>query len=152
MEVETSGTPTLKMLYLLDVNALVALGFDHHEFHTRMTAWMQAEKFPPLATCSITELGFVRVLAQAQGYGFSVGQARTLLLRLKKSTSLSHTLLPDDHDISHLPAWVKAAKQVTDGHLVQLAGGHGAVLATLDEHIPGAYVIPRPLQAAARSK
>ena len=76
------------MKYLLDVNALVALGFIHHEFHNRITAWIQAEKFPPLATCSITELGFTRVLAQAPGYGFSVAQARTLLLRLKKTSML----------------------------------------------------------------
>jgi predicted nucleic acid-binding protein len=135
------------MSYLLDVNALVALGFSHHEFHARMAAWMaskmQVERLPPLATCSITELGFVRVLAQAPGYGFSVVQARTLLLRLKKSGKLSHVFLPDDHDISHLPAWVKTPRQTTDGHLVQLALAHGAVLATLDERIPGAYVIPR---------
>jgi predicted nucleic acid-binding protein len=108
-----------------------------------MTAWMMAENFPPVATCSITELGFVRVLAQASGYGFSVAMARTLLLRLTKSDRLSHTFLADDRDISHLPSWVKTAKQTTDGHLVQLARGHDAILATLDERIPGAYVIPR---------
>lgn len=132
------------MNYLLDVNALVALGFSHHEFHSRMASWMQAEKFPPVATCSISELGFVRVLAQAPGYGFSVVQARTLLLRLKKSRTLSHTFIADDHDISHLPVWVKTPRQTTDGHLIQLARANGAVLATLDERIPGAYVIPYP--------
>jgi predicted nucleic acid-binding protein len=130
------------MNYLLDVNALVALGFNQHEFHSRMAAWIQAEKFPPLATCSITELGFVRVLAQAPGYGFSVIQARTLLLRLKKTRSLTHAFISDDHDISHLPTWVKTPKQTTDGHLVQLARSHGAILATLDERIHGAYLIP----------
>ena len=131
------------MNYLLDVNALVALGFIHHEFHNRMTAWIQAQKFPPLATCSITELGFVRVLAQAPGYGFSVAQARTLLMRLKKTPSLAHTFIADGHDISHLPNWVKAPKQTTDGHLLQLAQANGSILATLDEKIPGSYVIPR---------
>ena len=73
------------MKYLLDVNALVALGFSHHEFHDRVAAWLHAQNFPPLATCSITELGFVRVLVQVPAYGFTVLQARTLLLRLKKS-------------------------------------------------------------------
>ena len=130
------------MKYLLDVNALVALGFSHHEFHSRMAAWIHAEKFPHLATCSISELGFVRVLAQAPGYGFSVAQARTLLLRLKQSRDLSHTFISDNHDISHLPGWVKTPRQTTDGHLIHLARAHDAVLATLDERIPGAYVIP----------
>lgn len=129
------------MKYLLDVNALVALGFIHHEFHDRVAAWVRAEQFPPLATCSITELGFVRVLAQAPTYGFTVAQARTLLLRLKKASKLSLTFITDGHDISHLPAWVKTPKQTTDGHLVQLASANGAVLATLDEKILGAYLI-----------
>ena len=127
---------------LFDVNALVALGFSHHEFHDRVAAWVQAES-PSLATCSITELGFVRVLAQASGYGVSIVQAQTILTRLKKDRSLSHTFIPDNHDITHLPAWVKTPKQTTDGHLVQLARSNGAVLATLDERIPGAYLVPR---------
>jgi predicted nucleic acid-binding protein len=56
------------MKYLLDVNALVALGFLQHEFHGRTANWVRrlAQKgVPELATCSITELGFVRVLMQA---------------------------------------------------------------------------------------
>ena len=134
------------MKYLLDVNALVALGVIHHEFHDRVAAWVRAQQFPPLATCSITELGFVRVLAQAPAYGFTVAQARTLLLRLKKAKALPLTFIPDGHDVSHLPAWVRTPKQTTDGHLVQLAGANGAVLAALDERIPGAYLIPHNVQ------
>jgi uncharacterized protein len=128
--------------YLLDVNALVALGLSHHEFHDRVAAWLDAQNFPPLATCSITELGFVRVLAQVPAYGFTVLQARTLLLRLKKSKIVTFTFLADGHDISHLPSWVKTPKQTTDGHLLQLASANAAVLATLDEKVPGAYSIP----------
>ena len=130
------------MKYLLDVNALVALGLSHHEFHDRVAAWLDAQKFPPLATCSITELGFVRVLAQVPAYGFTVIQARTLLLRLKKSKIVTFTFLADGHDISHLPSWVKTPKRTTDGHLLELASANAAVLATLDEKIPGAYSIP----------
>ncbi|MGH9733561.1 MAG: PIN domain-containing protein [Candidatus Acidiferrales bacterium] len=132
------------MTCLLDVNALVALGFFQHEFHQRMAAWvrtsMAKEPFE-LATCSITELGFVRVLTQAPQYGFTVSQARDLLLRLKSSKVVAFKFLPDDHDISHLPAWVKAGKQITDGHLAQLARAKGAILGTLDRRIPGALLI-----------
>jgi hypothetical protein len=129
------------MTFLLDVNALVALGFIHHEFHDRVARWVKAQEFPALATCSITELGFVRVLSQAPVYGLTVADARNALLRLKRSKILPFIFVADDHDISHLPAWAKAAKQTTDGHLIQLARTHGAVLATLDRKIPGAYVI-----------
>ena len=72
----------------------------------------------------------------------SAAHARTLLLRLKTGNSLKFTSIPDDHDVSHIPAWVKTAKQTTDGHLIQLAKAKSAILATLDERIPGAFLIP----------
>lgn len=130
------------MIYLLDVNALVALGFANHEFHGRIASWVKAQDFPPLATCSITELGFVRVLVQAAAYGISITQARTLLLRMKRADRPAFTFIVDDLDISSLPAWVKTANQTTDGHLVKLATAAGGVLATLDRRIPGAHLIP----------
>jgi predicted nucleic acid-binding protein len=131
------------MKYLLDVNALVALGFLQHEFHERVAAWVRAsiaKETVELATCSITELGFVRILVQAPQYGFAISQARDLLQRLKMASPLK--FFPDNHDISHLPAWVKTAKQTTDGHLAQLAKANGAILATLDNRIPHAFQIP----------
>ena len=131
------------MKYLLDVNALVALGFLQHEFHERVATWVRAsiaKGTVELATCSITELGFVRILVQAPQYGFAVPQARDLLLKLKAASALK--FISDDHDISHLAAWIKTAKQTTDGHLVQLAKAKGAILATLDNRIPRAFQIP----------
>src|SRR5579871_5497974 len=114
------------MTYLLDVNALVALGFHQHEFHGRVVSWVSQANPPAfLATCSITELGFARVLAQVPSYGFTVEQARNLLLRLKKLESSRFTFVTDSHDLSHLPNWVNAGKQVTDGHLMQLAKANG---------------------------
>lgn len=133
------------MTYLLDVNALVALGILDHEFHKRTASWIAGlarKGIPELATCSITELGFVRVLAQSQQYRFSVGQARELLLLLKASVLIRCIFMPDRNDISHLPRWVKTPKQITDGHLLELASANGAQLATLDAKIRGAFLIP----------
>ena len=131
------------MMYLLDVNALVALGFINHEFHDRLASWVQSHDSPKLASCSITELGFVRVLAQAPSYGFSVSQARELLLLLKDARVSPLAFIPDPHDVSHLPTWVRAPKQITDGHLTKLASANSAILATLDENIRGSYLIPK---------
>lgn len=131
------------MIYLLDVNALVALGFINHEFHARVATWVRSRNSLNLASCSITELGFARVLAQAPAYGFTVAQARTLLLRLKQAKDSALTFIPDNHDISALPAWVRIPRQITDGHLSKLAAANGAILATLDENIPGSYLIPK---------
>jgi uncharacterized protein len=131
------------MKFLLDVNALVALGFLQHEFHGRVAEWIAGASQPlVLATCSITELGFVRVLTQAPAYGFTIAQARTLLLRMKKSDSPQFAFATDSHDVSHLPTWVKTGRQITDGHLAQLAKANEAVFATLDAKIPGAFLIP----------
>jgi len=134
------------MRYLLDVNALLALVVLEHEFHARVASWverLEARGVLELATCSITELGFVRVLGQAQQYGSSVAQARDLLLKLKNSDGMRWIFIPDDRDISHLPRWVRTPKQTTHGHLAELARANEAVLATLDRRIPGAFVIPQ---------
>jgi uncharacterized protein len=133
------------MRYLLDVNALVALGFLEHQFHNRVRNWINdliSKGVPEVASCSITELGFIRVLAQAPQYNVSVEQGRILLTRLKIKKTLNFTFVADDQEVSKLPAWVKTAKQITDGHLIQVAKAHGAVLATLDKKIPNALVIP----------
>jgi uncharacterized protein len=127
--------------YLLDVNALIAFGHIEHVFHRRVVAWLKSEPDPQLATCSITELGFVRVLAQSPIYSLDVQDARIALTKMKQIPGLSFTFIDDDHDASHLPAWVKTGGQTTDGHLLQLAKAHGAMLATLDGRIPGAFVI-----------
>lgn len=134
------------MKYLLDLNALVALGFLQHEFDQRVALWVRSlssKGAAELATCSITELGFVRVLAQASQYGFTVAHARALLLRLKREGSARFTFIADDHDVARLPAWVKTPKQATDGHLAQLAKANGGILATLDTRIPGAFLVPQ---------
>ncbi|HEV2387071.1 MAG TPA: PIN domain-containing protein [Candidatus Acidoferrales bacterium] len=129
----------------MDVNALVALSFLQHEFHYRVATWVQAlasRGALEVVTCSITELGFVRVLAQASEYGLTVSQARSVLARLKAEGDLKFSFIADDHDASRLPGWAKTPRQTTDGHLAELARAHGATLATLDRRIPGAHLIP----------
>lgn len=133
------------MRYLLDVNALVALGFLEHEFHERVALWVRSlanGTRHKLLTCAITELGFVRVLSQAPQYGLTVAQSRALLLRLKRQRETPFEFISDDHDISRLPHWVKSGRQTTDGHLKELAQARDSALATLDERIPSAFVIP----------
>ena|SRR6201981_3921308 len=132
--------------YLLDVSALVALGFKEHEFFEPVVSWVQtlSPGKDEFATCAITELGFVRVLALPQ-YALSVEESKASLLRLKSSSQIGFAFVADALDASRLPGWVKTPKQVTDGHLVQLARANGAVLGTLDRNIPGAFLIPESL-------
>jgi len=133
------------MRYLLDVNALIALGITRHEFRDRVQTWMSslaANNIPELATCSITELGFVRIVAQVPNYNVTLDQAKSHLALMKASQEYNFKFLVDDNDVSKLPPWVESSKQTTDGHLAELAKAHGCVLATLDENIPNAFVIP----------
>jgi uncharacterized protein len=130
------------MRYLLDVNALIAYGFREHDSHDRAGAWIRSRKGDRFLTCSITELGFVRVLGNVRAYGMDVTQAKRLLMELKAWKALPLEFMQDGNDIACLPKWAKSPAQTTDGHLVQLASANGAVLATLDEGIPGAYLIP----------
>jgi predicted nucleic acid-binding protein len=130
------------MRYLLDVSALIAYGFRKHDFHDQVGAWMRSREGDHFLTCSITELGFVRVLGNIRTYGMDVARAKELLLDLKARKVLPLAFIPDANDLSRLPQWVKTPLQVTDGHLLELAKAHGAILATLDKGIPGAYLIP----------
>ncbi len=131
------------MIYLLDVNALLALGVDNHEFHERLVRWVpRVSAESQFATCAITELGFLRVLLQAYA-GSTVPTGQKFLVALKSTKHIAFQFLSDDLGASQLPQWVKWPKQVTDGHLAALAKAKGALLATLDENIRGAFVIPR---------
>lgn len=111
------------MKYLLDVSSLIALGIIRHEFHGRMVAWLDSQRGSSFLTCSITELGFIRIVAQQPIYGYTVSQACTVLLELKKDVTFPFEFISDEHDIAHLPAWVRTARQTTDGHLLELANG-----------------------------
>lgn len=131
------------MRYLLDINALIALGHTSHVHHRRMIQWYQSvlSEQSILHTCSISELGFVRVSVQA-GLQNDVASSRIALTKLKDSSKISFTLLSDDLGADRLPTYVKVPNKITDGHLLELARHHGAKLATLDTGILGALLIP----------
>jgi predicted nucleic acid-binding protein len=128
--------------YLLDVNALMGLGFSGHAFHERTERWVASLERVELATCAITELGFVRIMAQLPQHDISVQTARDMLALLKSSHRASFSFLSDHLGVDQLPGWVKNPGQTTDGHLTALAKAHGAVLATFDRKIRGAFLIP----------
>jgi predicted nucleic acid-binding protein len=129
------------MKFLLDVNALIAYGFRPHDFHDRVGLWMRSSRKATFLTCSITEIGFVRILGNARAFGMDVAEARTLMLDLKSRAIMPLSFIADGDDLGMLPGWVNSPSQVTDGHLLQLAATHNAQLATLDKGIPGAFLI-----------
>jgi predicted nucleic acid-binding protein len=133
------------VIYMLDINALLALVFVEHEFHVRVGDWigkLLVDADSKLATCAITELGFVRIASTVPAFGLTYGQARACLARLKSHSKTRFVFLSDNLGVDRLPPWVKTGKQIADGHLAELARIHGSKLATCDRKIPGALLIP----------
>lgn len=70
------------MIFLLDVNALIAMWYEDHIHHARVLTWasrlvaVQGRDTVVFATCPITELGFVRIGSGKAGYAASVDIAR----------------------------------------------------------------------------
>jgi predicted nucleic acid-binding protein len=129
------------VIYLLDVNALLALAHALHTQHDRAEAWVKTlRRSDKCATCAITELGFVRIAPQVR-LSADVFQARDLLARLKLGKRPPFVMLADALGADTLPDWVKTPGQTTDGHLLALAAVHGARLATFDAGIAGATPI-----------
>lgn len=130
------------MKYLLDINLLLALAHQDHADHQKASRWFQSvsKTATGFHTCSISELGFVRVGVQA-GLNSDISSARQTLIGMKQSSHVPFTLLPDALDIVNLPKYVKTPAQLTDGHLLQLALSAGAKFATLDKGIPGSLVV-----------
>lgn len=130
------------MKYLLDVNMLVALGHTLHVHHVRAGRWLKrsTQDIEVLATCPITELGFVRVSVQA-GLQPDVATAVRALASLKASSPIGFKLWTDALGVDTLPRYVRKTSELTDGHLLELARANGAQLATLDGSIPDAIVV-----------
>jgi predicted nucleic acid-binding protein len=134
------------MKYLLDVNVLVAWGWVDHSDHLRAARWigaMKKRRGARLFTSAIPELGFVRVSVQRTAGRLPVAAAAEVLSGMIGSLGKCGGFVPDDHPSSAAwPEWCCSASRTTDAHLFGLASHHGLCLATLDEGIPGAYLIP----------
>jgi toxin-antitoxin system PIN domain toxin len=133
------------MSYLLDVNALLALLLSEHSHHSRTLGWVQEltrKNRAHLLTSPITEMGFIRIITQTSVYHRTLPEAKHLLEKAKSGRIVRFSFVPDDLPVSGLPDGVTTPNQITDGYLFQLARNHRANFATLDEKIPGAFLIP----------
>jgi predicted nucleic acid-binding protein len=131
-------------MYLLDINVLLGYAYKRHTSHSAVARWIRhIERTQPeerFATCSIVELGFIRIASGKSGLAENLAAARDDLQITKKI--LQPQMLGDELGGNRLPDWVTQAKHTTDGHLLELAKAHNAQFATLDTGIPGAVLIP----------
>jgi predicted nucleic acid-binding protein len=142
------------MIFLLDVNVLLAMRYGDHVHNARVRQWVS--QLPAddrhdrtiFATCPITELGFLRVGSGKAAYAESVDAARDDLEDMKSSMGM--LFIPDELPARHLPTWVRRSEQTTDGYLLALAKSHDGCLATMDRFIPGSVFIPEETSGPLR--
>ena len=133
------------MIYLLDVNVLIAIVDSGHVHHQRAFVWFSDTARNGWATCPLTENGLIRILSNPR-YVNSLGSvppAAALLERLRQSPT--HQFWPDeisllDRGIFNIGA-MRASQDITDIYLLGLAKSRSACLATFDRNIPADAVI-----------
>ena len=121
------------MKHLLDVNVLLAAIWQQHPDFARADAWLAGRQ---VATCALSELGFLRVSTHQKALKADMTASRQLL----------HAFL-EKHKAQFVPADLPALKssarkseELTDLYLAELALGKGMKLATFDTGIKHAAV------------
>ena len=130
------------IVYLLDVNVLLALCDPLHVHHEAAHVWFAAVGRFAWATCPITENGFVRV-AGHPSYPNRPGDASIALNILRRFCATSgHRFWSADVSLRELlrPGAAITHGHVTDAYLLGLAVRNTGKLATLDQRVPTAAV------------
>lgn len=133
------------MIVLLDINVLIARADPAHLFHPRAVTWMSTLKNASIATCPITENGFLRIYGNPVYPGGPGSPAAACQLLTAIRSLPQHVFLPDDvslDDLSRIPSLTGANhQQLTDLYLLSLAVRHSSVFATFDRRIDPKWVI-----------
>ena len=121
------------MIYLLDVNVLLAAIIQNHPNHAVTDAWLRNKK---LAVCPLSELGFLRISTHPKAYHYRMSVARQALQDFIAHNQVQ--FIADD--VPALKAAAAKSGDLTDCYLGELAAQHNAKLATLDAGIKHAAV------------
>jgi uncharacterized protein len=114
--------------YLLDVNALIAVIWRNHPDHATTDAWLAGKE---LATCPISQLGFLRISTNPKALNADMTTTRQLLEAFLQQRGAYFVA----DDLAPLKSSATRSEQVTDHYLAELAASKGMKLATLDEGI-----------------
>jgi len=131
------------VIYLLDVNVLIALFDSQHVNHTAAHRWFtNVENW---ATCPVTENAFVRILTNPSYPTIDARPAEVIEALVTFSRRPKHHFFDDDITVrdGHLfdGKMIAGTKQITDIYLVGLAHRHRAKLATFDRKLSHRAII-----------
>lgn len=127
------------MIYLLDVNVLVALAWPNHVCHDTARKWFREQRQVGWATCPTTENGFVRVSSNIRVTP-EARSPREAALFLRDLIALEgHIFWPEEASVID-DRWISLERihtyhQITDAHLLSLTLRHEGCLVTFDRGI-----------------
>lgn len=132
------------MRALLDVNVLIALLDEAHVHHARARRWLAANVEQGWASCPLTQLGCVRIMASS-AYPNSQ-PAPVVARRLAAATAQRHhEFWPAALDAlsAECIAWesVLTSRHTTDIYLLALAVENRGRFVTFDRHVPLGAVV-----------
>lgn len=127
------------MFYLLDINVVIASADPAHQFHEAFKGWYTDRNKPALATCPITENGFLRIYGHPD-YPGGPGSPRLALTPLDAIRRRpNHVFLADDLSLADRSRrnLLKHAtsKQLTDLYLLALAIRHQGTFVSFDRGV-----------------
>jgi uncharacterized protein len=121
---------------LLDLNILTALLWPAHEHHEAAHRWFRGRANAGWATCSLTQLGFVRIISNPAFSRDALSPVAAIALLATNLTQPAHEFWTENLQV---PAAVKGMesglqgyRQLTDAYLLALASRRKGVLATFD--------------------
>ena len=137
------------MIRLADIPVLIALADPRHVHHTAARIWLASHPDMGLATCPLTESGFLRIYGHpCYPHGPGLPEKALLDLRVYRARR-SHHFLPCDLSFND-PMFTSLAglapQRVTGVYLMALALKYGIRFATFDANLP-AKLIARGSQA-----
>ena len=125
--------------YLLDVNVLIALLWTRHEHHAVAQDWFTGASESGWATCSLTQLGFVRIVSNAAFSSEAIRPAQALAVLKANLQHPAHREWEDRWGaaavLEPLAERLVGHRQVTDAYLLGLAAKHDGRLVTFDRGI-----------------
>jgi toxin-antitoxin system PIN domain toxin len=136
------------MAYLLDINVLIARVDPGHEHHHRARLWLDARASAEIATCPLTENGFVRIYGHPS-YPGGPGSPAAALEQLRMIRALpNHRFVADTLSIDDPASFHSfdgiGPRQITDLYLLALAARHRMSFATFDTAVSADFVVGGP--------
>ena len=121
---------------LLDINILTALLWPAHEHHEVAHAWFGDRADAPWATCSLTQLGFVRIVSNPAFSRDALAPMEAVALLGENLAHPGHQFWTDSLQVptavKGMEARLQGYKQLTDAYLLAVAHRRKGVLATFD--------------------